>query len=169
MQILETRRLRLRELNAQDAAFILELVNEPAWLWFIGDRGIKTPEAAREYILNGPVEMYARHGFGLWLVERREAAVPIGICGLIRREGLDDIDLGFALLSVYRGHGYALEAAAATLAYAKSALGAARIVAITSPDNEYSRRLLEKLGFCFECMIRLPNNPAEVKLYAVIL
>ena len=166
MKILETNRLILRELDLEDAAFILELVNEPGWLRFIGDRGIRSLAAAQEYVLRGPMEMYARLGFGLWLVEQRDAHAPIGICGLLKREALDDVDVGFAFLGRYQKKGYALEAARATMAYAKATLGVSRLVAVTSPDNEGSRRLLEKLGFRFERVVRLAENLPEVKLYA---
>ena len=168
MKIFDTSRLTLRELNTADAAFFFELVNEPAWLRFIGDRGIKTLEAARESLLKGPMDMYTRLGFGLWLVELQADHTPVGICGLLKRETLDDIDLGFAFLAEHRRKGYGLEAARATMAYAKSTLGANRLVAITSPDNVDSQRLLEKLGFRFERTVRLSDNAPEVNLYAAI-
>ncbi len=169
MKVLETARLSLRELNPDDAPFILELVNEPAWLRFIGDRRIRTLEAARDYVLNGPMAMYRRRGFGLWLVESKGSGTPLGICGLIKRETLADIDLGFAFLSAHHRQGYAFEAATATVAYAKSVLGLARMVAVVSPDNEGSCRLLEKLGFCLERVTCLSENAPAVKLYAVPL
>ena len=153
-------------MNAEDAAFILVLVNEPAWLRFIGDRGIRTLEAARDYILNGPVAMYRRLGFGLWLVEARGNSAPLGICGLIQRETLADIDLGFAFLSAHHRKGYAFEAATATMAHAKTAHGLSRLVAVVSPDNEGSCRLLERLGFSMERLIRLSEDAAAVRLYA---
>ena len=167
MKILETDRLNFRELDAHDAAFILQLVNEPAWLRFIGDRDVRTLEAAQAYIVNGPVKMYGRFGFGLWLVELREGNVPIGICGLIKRDSLEDIDLGFAFLAVHWKKGYAFESAVATMSYGTRVLGLKRIVAILSPDNVASSRLLGKLGFCFERVIRLSDTAPEVELYAV--
>src|SRR6185503_20091394 len=106
MKVLETERLILRWLSVEDAAFILELVNDPGWLRFIGDRGVRTLEDARNYILNGPVAMYQRVGFGLYLVELKQSATPIGICGLIERAGLEDIDIGYAFLPAFRGQGY---------------------------------------------------------------
>ena len=117
MRVLETDRLILRWMSAGDAPFILELVTEPSWLRFIGDRGVRTPDDAREYIRKGPVDMYARLGFGLYLTERKEDGVPIGICGLLKRESLDDVDLGFANLPRFWGEGYAYEAALAVIAY----------------------------------------------------
>jgi len=166
LKVFETDRLILRRLSGEDAAFILKLVNDPLWLRFIGDRGVRTLEDARAYILKGPVAMYERVGFGLYLVEHKRDGVPLGICGLIKRDGLDDVDLGFAFLPEFRAQGYAYESAAAVLAYGRNVLGLKRIVAITSPDNERSVHLLEKLGFTFEKMIQLPNDSEAVKLFA---
>src|SRR5215217_7318070 len=142
MNVLETERLRLRWLVAEDAPFILELVNDPDWLRFIGDRGVRTLEDARGYILNGPVAMYRRAGFGLYLVELKQSAMPIGMCGLIQRAGLADIDIGFAFLPTFGGQGYAYEAASAIMTYAQDTLGLNRVVAIAAPDNQRSIRLL---------------------------
>ena len=167
MKPLGTARLILRELNADDAAFILQLLNEPAWLRFIGDRGIRSLDAARDYILQGPMAMYRRHGFGLWLVERREGNVPVGICGLIKRDSLEDVDLGFAFLSSYWRQGYAFESAVGTISYGKNDLQLPKIVAVVSPDNEGSVRLLEKLGFSFERVVRLSDGAPETRLYAL--
>jgi RimJ/RimL family protein N-acetyltransferase len=163
LKVLETDRLILRRLSTDDAEFILELVNDPAFLRFIGDRGVRTLDDARAYILKGPVDMYDRLGHGLYAVEL--AGVPIGMCGLIKRDALEDVDLGFAFLPRFRGQGYAREAAAATLAYGRAALGLRRIVAITSPDNHASAGLLEKLGFRFERMLSLGKDD-QVKLFA---
>jgi RimJ/RimL family protein N-acetyltransferase len=165
-KVLETDRLILRKLAVEDSAFILELVNDPLWLRFIGDRGVRTLEDAQAYILKGPVAMYARLGFGLYLVEHKRDGIPLGMCGLIKRDALEDVDLGFAFLPAYRAQGYAYESAAAVLAYGQSAFGLKRIVAITSPDNDRSARLLEKLGFIFEKMIQLSDDD-EVKLFAL--
>ena len=166
MKVLETDRLILRWLSTNDAEFILELLNDPAWLQFIGDKGVRTLEDARDYILTGPVEMHARLGFGLYLTELKEGGVPIGICGLIKRDSLDDVDIGFAFLPKFRAKGYAYESASAVMAYGKNVLGLNRIVAITSPDNHASAQLLEKLGFQFERMVRLSDDAQEVKLFA---
>jgi RimJ/RimL family protein N-acetyltransferase len=164
--ILETDRLALRELDAADAPFILELLNEPGWIRHIGDRGVRTAESAREYLLNGPMKMYREHGFGLWCVNLKGKGTPLGICGLIKRAGLDDVDIGFAFLARHEGRGYAVESARAVLAHARSALGMARIVAITSVDNAGSIRLLEKIGLRFEKMMSLPGDDEEVRLFA---
>lgn len=166
MNVLETDRLRLRHLTPDDAAFIVELVNEPAWTHFIGDRGIRTPEEARAYIATGPAAMVARYGFGLGAVELKEGGTPIGICGLIKRETLPDVDLGFALLERCWRQGYAREMAAAVLAYGRTTLKLPRVVALTTPDNERSGRLLEKVGFRFERMVRLDATKPACRLFA---
>ncbi|HST53730.1 MAG TPA: GNAT family N-acetyltransferase [Pyrinomonadaceae bacterium] len=165
LKVLETDRLILRRLSTDDAEFILRLVNEPSWLRFIGDRGVRSVADARAYILNGPLEMYSRLGFGLYLVELKEEGVSIGLCGLIKRDTLEDVDIGFAFLPEYWGRGYAFEAASAVMAYGRDALGIKRIVAITSADNDSSARLLEKLGFRFERMIKFSVDSEEVKLF----
>ena len=148
--VIETARLRLREVGLDDAPFILELLNDPAWLRYIGDRGVRTLEDARRYVEEGPLRMYADHGFGLYLVERRTDGAALGLCGLIRRDTLPDVDIGFALAAQFRGEGYAYEAAAATLRHARRPLGLERVVAIASPLNAASSRLLERLGLRFE-------------------
>ena len=166
MIVIETARLKLRRLCAEDAPFILRLLNDPGWLRFIGDRGVRTLDDARSYLLNGPVAMYARHGFGLYLTERSFDGVPIGMCGLIKRDTLDDVDIGFAFLPDFSGVGYAQEAAAATMAYGKRAFGLTRIVGITSQDNERSIKLLEKIGLTFERLRRLSEGDEEIMLFA---
>lgn len=140
-------------------------MNDPEWLRFIGDRGLRTIADARGYILKGYVEMYERLGFGLYLTELKESGVPIGICGLIKRDSLEDVDVGFAFLPKYRAQGYAYESASAVMAYGKNVLGLKRVVAITSSDNHGSVKLLEKLGFRFEKMVGLGGDADEVKLF----
>ena len=164
-KVLETERLILRWLRTDDAAFIFELVNEPSWLKYIGDKGVKTLKDAENYIRKGPVEMYGRLGFGLYLVEIKESNEPIGICGLIKRETLEDVDLGFAFLPRFWGKHYAFESATAAMSYGKNVLGLPRIAAIISQDNRPSERLLEKLGFRFERKVRLSTSDDELKLY----
>lgn len=166
MKVVETDRLLLRWLGAGDAAFILQLLNEPSWIRYIGDKGVKTLQDAEDYIRKGPREMYERRGHGLYLVETRERGESIGICGLIKREALEDVDLGFAFLPEYWGQRYALESATAAMSYGKSVLGLARIVAITSQDNHRSVGLLMKLGFRFERLVRLSTEGPELELYA---
>jgi RimJ/RimL family protein N-acetyltransferase len=166
MKILETERLILRWVTVDDGEFILELLNDPAWLRFIGDKGVRTLDAARDYILKSLVAMYERLGFGLYLTELKGAGVPIGICGLIKRDALEDVDIGFAFLPKFCGQGYAYESASAVMAYGKKTLGINRLVAITVPDNDSSVRLLEKLGFNFERMVKFSDDSAEVSLFA---
>lgn len=165
MIVLETDRLIVRRLTELDAAFMLGLVNEPSWLQYIGDRGVRTLDDAREYVRKGPVEMYGRLGFGLYLVELADTRIPIGICGLLKRDTLEDVDIGFAFLPGYWGQGYAYESASAVLAYARRTLGLSRILAITSPDNYRSIKLLEKMGFAFDRMARLSDDGPESKLF----
>lgn len=166
MMVLETQRLVLRRLCTDDAPFILDLVNDPDWLRYIGDKGVHNLDDARGYIEKGPLEMYRRVGFGLWRVEVKADAVPIGLCGLIRRDTLPDVDLGFAYLPQFRGQGYGREAARATLDYGRDVVGLKRIVAITSPDNDASGRLLEAAGMRFESMHAMPGEDRQVRLYA---
>lgn len=164
--VLETARLRLLELVEEDAAFALELVNEPDWLRFIGDRGVRTLEDARKYLREGPIASYRRNGFGLWGVEERSSATVTGICGLIRRAELEDVDLGFAFLARHRGKGYARESAAAVVKLARERFGLARLVAITDPGNERSIRVLEGVGFAFERRWRKLPDDEELALFA---
>jgi RimJ/RimL family protein N-acetyltransferase len=167
MKILETDRLILRHQIIEDAAFILELLNDPSWIQYIGDRGVRTLEDARKYIIKGPQDMYARLGFGFYLTELKDGGIPIGICGLVKRDFLEDVDVGFAFLPKFWGKGYAFEAASAVMTYAKSVLGLKRIVAITSEDNHASAKLLEKLGLHFEGMIKYAGTDEEVRLFAI--
>ncbi len=168
MAPLLTARLAIRPFTFDDAAFIVELLNDPGWLQHIGDRQVRTPNDARHYLRNGPLVAQARHGFALWAVERRDAprAPPIGMCGLIRREGLADVDIGYAFLAVARGQGFAREAAAAVLAHGFGALRLSRIVAITGQDNAASGRVLESIGMRYEGLIALPGHDTPSRLYA---
>lgn len=157
--VFETERLILDELSVdRDERFIMELLNEPGFLDNIGDRGVRDMAGARGYIENGPAASYAKHGFGLWRVVEKATGEAIGICGLIKRDGLDYPDLGYAILERAWGRGYAEEAARATMDFGRSALGLGRIVAITVPGNTGSIRVLEKVGFNYEKMIDLPSH-----------
>lgn len=167
--VVETERLRLRLLSFDDAAFILELVNDPSWLRHIGDRGVRTLDDAREYLRVGPIDMYARHGFGLYAIELKSGVGPLGICGLIKRDSLPDVDIGYALLPAYVGQGYALEAARASLVLARERFGLSRLIAITTPDNEASARLLLKLGMHFERHFSVKPESEVLCLYAMAL
>ncbi|MEZ0370536.1 MAG: GNAT family N-acetyltransferase [Candidatus Sericytochromatia bacterium] len=178
--LIETGRLSLRLAEETDAPFILELLNDPGWIRFLGDRGVKSLEAAREYIhkLRG---MYREHGFCLYVTELGKLhvpdplpdgwlhpgldRVPIGLCGLIKREHLADVDIGFALMERYWGRGLAFEAATGVMAYARDVLGLSRLVAITSPENQPSARLLTKLGMHDAGTIRPYGNDTEERLF----
>jgi [ribosomal protein S5]-alanine N-acetyltransferase len=158
--------IALRPFTLDDAAFIVELLNDPGWLRFIGDRGVRTLDDARAYLQNGPIAHAATHGFALGAVLAAGHDAPIGMCGLIRREGLDDVDLGYAFLPAARGRGYARKAAAAWLARGFDDFGLKRIVAITKPDNAPSQRVLEGIGMRFERRLRLAQSTEESLLYA---
>ena len=165
MQVLETERLRLRRLTPDDAAFILKLLNDPSFLRFVGDKGVRDREGAEKYIHQGPMTSYAQHGFGLFHVALKEGDVSIGMCGLLKREVLADVDVGFAFLPQFGGRGYATEAARATIAYGRTALGLNRIVAITAPDNEASQNVLRKIGLRYEKTLRLPAYQTDSLLF----
>jgi ribosomal-protein-alanine N-acetyltransferase len=164
MNVIQTERLVLRQLELHDDAFILELLNEAAFLQFIGDKGVRTLGDARDYILKGPIDSYGRYGFGLYAACLLDGA-PIGICGLVKRDGLADVDVGFAFLSRYCSKGYAAESAAAVLVHARQVLRLQRIVAITSPENLGSIAVLGKIGLKFERMVRLAEHSPELKLF----
>lgn len=167
MNVIETERLLLRKLSTDDADFILDLLNQPSFIQFIGDRGVRTLDDARGYISKRLIESYERFGFGLYLTLLKQGEVPIGICGLVKRDSLDDIDIGFAFLPQYWLKGYAFESASAVLAYTKNVLGIKRIVGIATPDNHGSIRVLEKLGLKFEKMVKLSEDDMELKLFAL--
>lgn len=165
MTVLETERLTLRRLTFDDAAFIHRLVNEPSWLEFIGDKGVRNLDDARNYIRTGPMQMYEQYGFGLYVVQPKGDSTPLGLCGLIKRDVLPDVDIGFAFLPEFWGRGYAREAACAVLEHGRRDFGLRRIVAITSLHNTSSMKLLEKLGMRFEGLLDLgPAGP--VRLFA---
>jgi [ribosomal protein S5]-alanine N-acetyltransferase len=164
---LETPRLWLRCLGTDDAAFIVALLNSPGWLQFIGDRNVRDLEAARAYIERRN-EALTRYGSDLYLVELHNKT-PIGLCGVIHRDGLEDADLGFALLPEFGRLGYALEAAQRTLEHARTDLRLPRIAGITTPDNERSIRVLERLGFQLTGIVRLPNDDTDLNHYSLEL
>ena len=145
---------------------MLELLNEPAFIKNIADRGVRTIEDARQYLASGPVANYEQNGFGMYAVELKESGVPVGVCGLVKREGLEDVDIGYAFLERFWSNGYAYESASAVLDYGRDVLGLERIVAITTPDNRGSIRVLEKIGLRFEKMITLPGYEGESRLFA---
>lgn len=164
--ILSTERLRLRELNLSDAPFIIELLNSPEWLRFIGNKKIKTVEDAKNYLKKGPLKSYLDNGYGLYLVEAKEDSRSIGMCGIINREALDHPDIGFAFLPQFYNRGYAFEIAGATLNYGREKLNIKKVCAITIPENLRSIRLLEKLGLQFQKTICLPGSEELLQLYS---
>ena len=166
MNTLETERLSLRHLTAQDAEFLIELLNDPSFIRNIGDRGVRTVQDAQTYVQNGPAASYAKNGFGLDLVILKDTGEPIGLCGLIKRPTLDDVDIGYAYLPRYWSKGYAVEAASAVKQYAQNVIGLKRLVAIVDPLNLGSIRVLEKIGFTFEKMVKLSADDIELKLFA---
>ena len=157
--VLQTERLILRRMTFDDAEFMLETLNEPLFIQNVADRGVRTVRDAIDYIRDKIMPSYERFGFGFYVVELKETREPIGVCGIVKRETLDDVDLGYSLLERFFGHGYALEAAAAVMQYGRNVHGLPRIVGITGPGNQRSRQLLEKLGLRFEKMIQLSGYP----------
>jgi len=163
--VLETERLVLRKVSIDDAEFVLELLNQPSFIRHIGDRSVRNLADAGKYILDRLVASYEQNGFGLYLVELKPDGTPIGISGLVKRDTLPDADIGFAFLPEYWSQGYAVESAAAVMKYARETLKLDRILAITSPDNEASAKLLGKIGLRFERLIKLSEDADEVKLF----
>ena len=169
MVVAQTSRLKLRYMDSNDAEFILALLNDPAFLQFIGDKQVRDLEAAKAYILEGPVASYRKFGYGLYMVELSESRTPIGICGLIKRDVLDDADLGFALMPDYCGKGYAFESSQASLKLAREKFQMTKIVAFTATDNQRSIKLLEKLGMSFDKCFNLADDDEPVNLYSCSL
>ena len=179
MKILETKRLILREIVKSDAAFILDLLNQPSFIKYIGDRNVRTLEQARAFIASRFTKSYRENGFGLYLVElkgeflqsaiqnpKSQIGTPIGICGFIKRDSLPAADIGFAFLPQFERKGYAFESAYAVMKYGREVLGLRRVLAITTQDNESSVKLLGKIGLKFERLIRLPYDDEELKLFS---
>ena len=167
MVLLETERLVIQHFSLSDAPFIFELLNTPSWLKYIGDRKIKTLEDAEKYLLNGPIKNQGTVEFGLSLVKTKNENRSIGMCGLIKRDTLKDIDIGFAFMPQYEGKGYAYEAASALITKAKNTLNINRIVAITVAYNHSSIKLLEKLGMVLEGNIYMKGDDEELMLFSI--
>lgn len=163
--VMNTERLTLREIELEDAPFIFELMNEPPWIQFIGDRGIRTLADARGFISDRLRPSYSRDGFGFWLVELAADPTPLGICGLIKRPGLEYVDLGFALCERYWGKGYARESSEAVIDFAREQAGLEHLAAIVNPDNDRSARLLESLGMEFQEIIQLEGEDIDLRLF----
>ncbi|MBA3961240.1 MAG: GNAT family N-acetyltransferase [Chthoniobacterales bacterium] len=167
MTKLVTERLRLREMEESDAAFMLESLNEPAFIRHVADRGVRTVAEAQTYLRERITSKYQSQAYGVWLVELKETSEAIGICGLIKRDTLEDVDLGFSFLERFWGRGFAFEAAAAVVDYGWKVADLPRIIAIVSPRNTASIRLLQKLGLSFERKIRLSTSEPELELLAL--
>ena len=163
--VLTTARLRLVRLTYDDTAFIRDLLNEPGFIKYIGDKGVRTEEDAERYLRDGPIGSYEHNGFGLYLVRLEGNGEAIGICGLLKRDGFDTPDLGFAFCEKHWGLGYASEAARAVLEYGQTELGLARIIALADAANEASVRVLEKLGFRFERNVTMQGESEKVCQY----
>lgn len=169
MNIIETERLYLSRVTVDNASFLVDLLNEPSFLQYIGDKGVRATEEAVKYIKTEFLDSYAQRGFGLLLVKIKHNNTPIGICGIKKRNSLELPEIGYAFLSKFRSKGYATESARAVIDYARNGLGLKRVVAITSPENEASVRVLEKIGFQFEKMIDLPDFESKIKLFTADL
>jgi len=167
MKILDTARLTLRTITVDDAAFYFELVNDPTWLEHIGDKGIRSIEDARTAILSGPVPMQERLGHSLYVMERKSDGRPLGLCGLIKRDTLPDVDIGYAIRPAYFGQGYTHEAAAAVVDYARRQLGLPRLLGITNPGNVNSIGLLGKLGLRFVEFRLMPPDDRPTNIYCI--
>lgn len=165
-EILATGRLRLRTATLDDAPFFLALLNDPGFLAHIGDRGVRTLDDARRMLAEGSIAMQRTRGHSSYVVTLRACGTPIGTCGLIKRDTLPGVDLGYAFLEAYRGQGYAFEAASAVLALAPR-LGLRRVLAITSPGNAASNGLLRKLGLRFERLTHLAPGDSATNLYSI--
>lgn len=169
MQICETERLRLSHFTDDDAAFILRLLNEPSFIRHISDKGVRTLDDAVAYLRTGPMASVALHGFALNRVTRKDTGAAIGMCGLIKRPHFEDVDIGYAFLPEYWAQGYAIEATRGVLETAARVHGLKRVIAVVDPDNAESSRMLEKLGFVFEKMVRLEPDEDEIRQFAVEL
>lgn len=165
-EVLQTERLILRKLTLDDTDFIIELVNSPGWLKYIGYRNIHTTEDAVKYLQDGPMKSYEQNGFGLWLIQLLTEQKPVGMCGLLKRDALEFPDLGYALLPAYEGKGYITEAASACLEYVHQHLHISKLLAITNLDNEKSIRVLEKLHFAFERFMTMSGVDHPVRLFS---
>jgi RimJ/RimL family protein N-acetyltransferase len=164
---LETARLTLRRFVFDDAPVVVELLNQPSFIRNIGDRGVRTVDDARRYLRDGPMAMYEKYGFGLWHASRRADGAFVGMCGLLKRDVLPDVDVGYAFLPGHWGQGYAFEAASATVELGARKFGLARVIGVVSDHNAASIRVLEKLGMRFERMHQMHPGEPEVRLYAV--
>lgn len=167
--LITTDRLLIRKFNLDDAGFIFILLNSETWIKYIGNRNIKNLEDAKNYIVNSPLYFYQKFGFGPYLVALKDTYEPVGMCSLIKRDTLEEVDLGFAYLDPFIGKGFAYEASKAIIEFSKNTLALKKLVAITLPDNTPSIKLLEKLGFHYQNRIQFPNEKEELMLFSLTL
>lgn len=167
--ILQTERLQLRWFTLADTPLMYAIWNDPAFVRFVGDRGIETLEMAETAMRDGPLHLYEKYGYGPFRVTQRSDGANAGVCGLYRRENLDAPDIGFAFLPDYRGMGLGYESSCAVLRHARDELELPRVSAIVSPQNMASVRLLEKLGLRFADSVRMPGDDEDVSLYSIDL
>lgn len=165
--MLRTERLTLAKLSFDDADFIFELLNEPTFKRFIGDKGIETQGDALNYLRDVPLHQYENHGYGLFRVGVGDDDIAVGICGLVSRDEFPDPDLGFAFLQAYWGRGYACESSLAVLADGRDTYGLRRIIAMADEENVASTHVLDKLDFRFERMVIMPGETQEIRQYAI--
>lgn len=165
MTLLQTARLRLREMIREDAVFLHEIMNEPEFIANVADRGIRSPAAAERWMEEKILPSYAQYGFGFYVVELQGTGEPVGFCGFVKRPSLEDVEMGYAMLRRHNGKGYTYEAAAAVLAYGRETLRLARIIAVTASSNAVSIYLLKKLGLRFERMVQLPEFEHSLMLF----
>lgn len=158
MKITETERLIIQELTSEDAEFILDLLNQPSFIKYIGDRNVRTLAEAENFLETRYCQSYKDNGYGLYLVKLKSDNSKLGICGFVKRDNFQYADIGFAFLPQFEKKGYAFESASAVMKYGEEVLGFKEVLAITTQDNESSGRLLEKLGFSFDELIEMPNG-----------
>ena len=166
MTVLETDRLLLSPLSYDDCEFIFELVNEPSFKRFVGDKKVASADDARRYLRDGPIDNYERYGYGLYLVTLKDSGERVGICGLLRRQQFEDPDLGFAFLERFHNSGYASESTKAVLAWAFDTLKFSRVIAIADRQNAPSVRILDKLGFAYIEDVRMRGDEHDIGLYS---
>ncbi|MEZ5456028.1 MAG: GNAT family N-acetyltransferase [Lysobacteraceae bacterium] len=166
MRVLDTARLRVRHFTVEDAAWVLRLLNEPDFITNIGDRNVRTVEEAQTFLQQGPMLAYARDGFGMFAVELPSSGGCVGMCGLLKREFTGEVDVGYAYFPEYSGMGYATEAAAAVIAWGRSACGLDRIVGFVSPHNTASIKVLQKLGMQYEKHAPIADGAEPILLYS---
>jgi RimJ/RimL family protein N-acetyltransferase len=166
VKILETNRLILREVSADDAEFMLDLLNQPSFIKYIGDRNVRTIAESKEFIESRYIKSYRDNSFGLYAVELKNSGAVVGICGFVKRDTLPDPDIGFAFLPQFCGQGFAVESAEGSMKYGEEILGFTKVLAITTPDNESSGKLLLKIGFKFAELVKMPHDDEELKLFS---